>query len=65
MKTESTKSSGSGLGSPTFGTPVGGSLTGEIIQHDGNAGQARGDTTETDGLLSESSVRRLFTSCRT
>lgn len=62
MKTVSTGSSGNLLGSPTFSPPEGGFLTGEIIQHDGNTGQARADKTELDVLLSLSSVRRLFTS---
>lgn len=44
MKTASTGSSGS----PTFSLPKGGFLTGEMIQHDGNTGQAMGDITEID-----------------
>lgn len=50
VKTASTGSSGNWLGSPTFSPPKGGFLTGEIIQHDGNTGQARGDIKEMDGL---------------
>lgn len=62
MKTGSTGSKGNWLGSPTSNRPEGGFLTGDIIQRDGNMGQSRGDTTQRDKLLCESSFRRSLTS---